>query len=73
MSGHYATLMHGAISGHILAENGGWAVFIYTPRGKNHGHSLYQMAKKSNEWFCQNLTINDTKRADGSPVYHRTS
>jgi phage terminase large subunit len=52
----------------ILAENGGWAVFIYTPRGKNHGHSLYQMAKKSNEWFCQNLTINDTKRADGSPV-----
>ena len=27
----------------ILAENGGWAVFIYTPRGKNHGHSLYQI------------------------------
>ena len=52
----------------ILAENGGWAVFIYTPRGKNHGHSLYQMAKKSNEWFCQNLSINDTKREDGSPV-----
>ena len=21
----------------ILAENGGWAIFIYTPRGKNHG------------------------------------
>jgi len=52
----------------ILAENGGWAVFIYTPRGKNHGHSLYQMAKSSNEWFCQNLTVKDTKRADGSPV-----
>ena len=52
----------------ILAENGGWAVFIYTPRGKNHGHSLYQMAQKSNEWFCQNLTVRDTKRADGTPV-----
>ena len=25
----------------ILAENGGWALFIYTPRGLNHGHDLY--------------------------------
>jgi len=26
------------------------------------------MAKSSNEWFCQNLTVKDTKRADGTPV-----
>jgi len=52
----------------MLAENGGWAVFIYTPRGKNHGFTLYNMARKADEWFCQNLTVNDTKRADGSPV-----
>jgi len=52
----------------MLAENGGWAVFIYTPRGKNHGYTLYNMARKADEWFCQNLTVNDTKRADGSPV-----
>jgi phage terminase large subunit len=52
----------------MLAENGGWAVFIYTPRGKNHGFTLYNMAKKADEWFCQNLTVNDTKRADGTPV-----
>jgi len=52
----------------MLAENGGWAIFIYTPRGKNHGYSLYNMAKKNDEWFCQNLTINDTKRDDGTPV-----
>ena len=32
----------------MLAENGGWAVFIYTPRGKNHGYQLYNMAKKNN-------------------------
>ena len=25
----------------ILAENGGWAVFSYTPRGRNHGYRLY--------------------------------
>ena len=52
----------------MLAENGGWAVFIYTPRGKNHGYTLYNMARTADEWFCQNLTVNDTKRADGSPV-----
>lgn len=52
----------------ILAENGGWATFIYTARGKNHGYSLYNMAKKSDDWFCELLTVNDTKRDDGTPV-----
>ncbi len=52
----------------ILAENDGWASFIYTPRGKNHGYSLYNMARKSDDWYCENLTVNDTKREDGSPV-----
>lgn len=52
----------------ILAENDGWASFIYTPRGKNHGWSLYNMARKSDDWYCENLTVNDTKREDGSPV-----
>lgn len=52
----------------MLAENGGWAVFIYTARGKNHGYSLYNMAKKNDDWFCEMLTVNDTKREDGSPV-----
>jgi phage terminase large subunit len=52
----------------MLAENGGWAIFIYTARGKNHGFSLYNMAKKSKDWFCELLTVNDTFREDGSPV-----
>jgi len=52
----------------MLAENGGWAVFIYTARGKNHGFHLYNMAKKSKGWFCELLTVNDTKREDGAPV-----
>ena len=52
----------------MLAENGGWAIFIYTARGKNHGYSLYNMAKKNDAWFCELLTVNDTKRPDGSPV-----
>lgn len=45
----------------ILAENGGWAVFIYTPRGRNHGFSLYQDALRNPDWFCQLLTVDDTK------------
>lgn len=54
----------------ILAENGGWAFFIYTARGKNHGYSLNQMAKKNPKWFSQVLVAGNagTKREDGSPV-----
>ena len=36
-------------------------MFDYTPRGKNHGYSLYQMAKANPEWFAQILTVNDTQ------------
>lgn len=45
----------------ILAENKGWAIFIYTPRGKNHGYSTFQMAKDDPEWFCQRNTVVDTQ------------
>lgn len=44
----------------ILAENGGWAMFIYTPRGKNHGYTLYQNALKNDDWHCEVLTADDT-------------
>lgn len=44
----------------ILRENEGWAVFNFTPRGKNHAFDLYQMAKLNDDWFCQKLTIADT-------------
>jgi phage terminase large subunit len=49
----------------ILRENGGWAVFVYTPRGKNHGWDLWETARKESienggEWFVQKLTVDDT-------------
>ena len=55
----------------ILRENGGWAVFVYTPRGKNHGWDLWEMARKESqkdgsEWFSQLLTIEDTSRDGGT-------
>lgn len=51
----------------ILVENGGWAMFIYTPRGKNHGFNLFNMAKGNPKWYSSELTINDTfnRGADG--------
>ena len=52
----------------ILAENGGWAIFIYTARGKNHGYSLANMAKKNPHWHYSCLTVEDTTREDGSPI-----
>lgn len=44
----------------ILAENGGWAVFTTTPRGRNHAYELWQRAKKNKNWFTQLLTVDDT-------------
>jgi len=52
----------------ILAENNGWAIFIYTARGKNHGYRLAEMAKKNPKWFYSLKTVDDTKRGDGTPV-----
>lgn len=45
----------------ILAENGGWAAFIYTARGENHGFELYEMARNNPSWFCERLTVDDTR------------
>lgn len=36
----------------ILEENGGWAMFISTPRGRNHFHSMMEMARSSNRWLA---------------------
>lgn len=44
----------------ILAENNGWAIFNYTPRGKNHGWDMWQMAKNNPEWYSETLSVDDT-------------
>lgn len=44
----------------IMLENGGWAVFNSTPRGKNHFYKLIQMAMKSESWFSEILTADNT-------------
>jgi len=44
----------------ILLVNKGWVIFNFTPRGKNHGWKILQIAKK-NDWFQETLTYKDTK------------
>jgi phage terminase large subunit len=44
----------------ILEENNGWALFISTPRGRNHCKTMYDMALQHPAWFAQRLTIDDT-------------
>jgi len=44
----------------ILRENDGWAIFNFTPRGRNHAYDMFLMAEDNPDWFCQRLTISET-------------
>jgi hypothetical protein len=45
----------------IFAENGGWSLFISTPRGRNHFAKMMEMAKADPaNWYSQILTARDT-------------
>lgn len=44
----------------ILLENGGWAIFNFTARGKNHAYDLYMSGLNNPHWFVQKLTVDDT-------------
>lgn len=48
----------------VLEENGGWALFIYTSRGNNHGKNLLLHARNTPGWFGQILS------ADQTPVFN---
>ena len=44
----------------ILRINGGWALFLSTPRGKNHFYEMWGMAQRESDWYTQKITIEDT-------------
>lgn len=46
----------------ILLENGGWALFITTPRGRNHAYQTHMTAMASDNWFADLRTVDDTGR-----------
>lgn len=47
----------------ILERNDGWALFIYTPRGNNHGRTMLKTAQTTPGWFGEVMT------ADKTPVF----
>ena len=44
----------------IVEENNGWSAFISTPRGRNHFYSIYQHAQRTDGWFAEHLTADET-------------
>lgn len=44
----------------ILAENGGWQIFITTPRGRNHALTTLNAARKDQDAFAQILDATET-------------
>ena len=44
----------------ILRANGGVAIFISTPRGKNHFYDLYNNVKNLSDWYVSKCSIDDT-------------
>lgn len=39
----------------ILLENGGYAVFIWTPRGRNHATRAFEAREQDPRWFTQRI------------------
>lgn len=44
----------------ILKENGGWAVFITTPRGRNHAYDMFREHEHEEDWFVERLGADQT-------------
>ena len=54
----------------VLVANQGWALFISTPRGRNHLWELYNIAQQNDDWFCYKLTVEDTKHVPLEEIEH---
>lgn len=39
----------------ILLENGGWSIFIWTPRGRNHATRSFEAREADPAWFTQRV------------------
>jgi len=44
----------------ILAENGGWALFLWTPRGRNHATRAFEARRRDPEWHCLRSPATET-------------
>jgi phage terminase large subunit len=46
----------------VLAENGGWAAWIGTPKGENHLWEMYLQHRDDPAWYAELLTVEQTLR-----------
>jgi len=53
----------------ILEENGGWAIFNSTPRGRNHFHGLVELGRTAEGWFSEILTVRETQLLGPEQLY----
>ena len=44
----------------ILLENNGWALFLWTPRGRNHATRAFESRVGQDHWFTQRSSARDT-------------
>jgi len=44
----------------ILAENGGWALFLWTPRGRNHATRSFESRRQDETWFTLRAPATET-------------
>ncbi|RAK60867.1 hypothetical protein DJ021_14130 [Phenylobacterium hankyongense] len=44
----------------ILAENGGWALFLWTPRGRGHATRAFESRRRDADWFCLRSPATET-------------
>jgi phage terminase large subunit len=44
----------------ILRENKGWALFNFTPRGRNHAVKMFEGHLHDPDWYCEKLTADQT-------------
>ncbi len=52
----------------IVVENGGWAAFITTYRGRNHAYQMAQKLRLDPRWYIDVRPITHTKRQNGERV-----
>ena len=44
----------------IIQENGGWVMFTYTPKGRNHGWKFWQNALSKDGWYGSVLKVTES-------------
>lgn len=52
----------------IIRENGGFAVFITTYRGRNHAFRMAKRLRKNPEWYIDVRTVDDTTDRNGNRI-----